>query len=992
MEHIDEMGFGEMMRSTVSYLPISETYKNRLVSLCQKPSNRNRLWDEFIAPNLVVEELDQHTPVHPDKFSKFSSTGSRGAVRQIEDGEPAQVFYPFFSNPLRVPSFGPEYSLRDPRYASANQLPKQRATIGAFWVFTFEWDSDDPTALQQQLDWVWKKQPNKQTQIDTLDQHLRSAYKDYRGVAVVWSGHKSIHINLVFDPSHLSKLAIQELAARRGTSPEAKIRTHWENDIRQDAIWDYYKSKWFELHSLFAGIADIEVQFDKNLQALFQKRRTPWGLRYAEVGNVFGFPEYHSVPQAVIHESLITNSPKRAPDPFLSSTEANALPHPTKRADHETGEVGVLDDDGLIDQVTAYLRRHWRLEYPKPSHFELINEEIYLRFFNDPSDRNPSTFVGYEYSRLVYKGKSAVTNERTAYLPGYQRLGELLMALDDQSDIPRLAHLNVSMNEPQRPSRQIAKRKFERQAISGGVEGIRKGLGEGAWSLSETYPRVVIRSVEGAGKSTALIRQAMAYHLEDYIENFHGRQGLVKASNGFTIVACKSYDQAQEQYNAYIQHTDENKLSTTPVLLKSFSRLYQEYCESIGLSESEQLNWVKCLDQGYATMVDAVAALQPDIYAAVTKIKNDAWLVDDRNGFSGRLDTLIFTVHDMAQHINSPSKSKAWLHPDFDISMGHEEWIKLATEFRAFRIIHDEAAIGDLLHVATQEEKDIADRFRRAVIGQTGKPWSEARNNEKYQVYNSFDAARNALIGFYALLELVEADFHEDDRCQVNFDFTPYGRDNHDGGLYKSTHGDGWYIKQKDWWTRTRARVVITTTEELISELSRKILDADNSPVFHVEDWTSPQVFDADPIELVQDNRASAKRNDELAQCLLNDPADPFDLVIADIAKGERIVSHLSAQGRNDLSDISIATILNFVGADEFSKLNVIAQRFDLPGIFLMFYRDKINQAAGRNRGLRNRKGSNNQHRLYVSPGLMSVLNGMRFFGTGRYPAYLKAA
>lgn len=988
MNDIDRLRMDDWVSEVVEYLPISKTYKNKLVSVSRQPSKRNRFWTEFIEPNLIVEQLDQHVPIHETKMSSFSLKGSKKAKDEVASNPDQQAAYPWFSNPLRIPAYGPEFPRGDKRFCEDNERPKDRATVSEFWAFTFEWDSSEPDALMTQLEWVWKKDSDGRTPLEKLDRYLRQNFRDYRGIVCVWSGHKSVHINLVFDPSHMQKQAMIEICNLRGRSPEARIRDHWNGDIRPDAIWEYHKQKWLDLIELLKQHAGIYKPFDANLQPLFQKRRTPWGLNLASEDNIFGVPEGQLIPQVVVYEKLITSSPKGAKGYFLNSQEANSLPT-TVPSRHRTVQMHDPSEfEPIMDPLRDLLKNQWRSEYPKPSHIgETTDGALYLYFHNDENDQNPSTVVGQHHNRLLHRGKGKPLTDETKFLPGYQSLNDLLSLLIEAlqpSEIP------IVSAHRRRRGLSIPTRQFESAAIDGGIPGIRRGVSMAAMTASMDHPRLVIMSVEGAGKSTALIRGATDFQFEDYIENYHGGQNLVTPENGFSIVACGSNEQAKEHYDAYVKWRHEIGEPVNAVHLKSFSTHYQEYCEANSVAHEDQTSWLQSLEMGYGTQIDAVAVRDPSAYAAIEKAKNDAWTIQvkDRNGhisnrcgFQCNMKTLIFTTKALAQKFNEPTKSKAWLHPDFSIDMKNDEWIELAKQFRAYRIIHDEISLSDLVATATEDEVRITRAFQRKVEQKCNDTWRNISNDQRYSVYKSFDTK----ISFGRLMNIAEHAFKDEDRTTVDFDELPFGRDNTENGIYNATTGEVIYVRQQDWWAKVRARVVMTTTERMVAEITKKLLGPDQKRSFKVEEWDSQQVFQPDPIELRPDTRACSKEIQNLADEL----KESTDHTITDIAKLGHTISHDSARGRNDLTNKRLATILTFISPEQYAIFNAISQELGIPELIQHFYLDRINQAAGRNRGLRNPGDPSMTHAMYVAPTLIRELGGVKFFAANRYPAYL---
>ncbi len=88
------------------------------------------------------------------------------------------------------------------------------------------------------------------------------------------------------------------------------------------------------------------------------------------------------------------------------------------------------------------------------------------------------------------------------------------------------------------------------------------------------------------------------------------------------------------------------------------------------------------------------------------------------------------------------------------------------------------------------------------------------------------------------------------------------------------------------------------------------------------------------------------------------------------------------------MSDMNLATVIKYLSPDHYARLNVIAQKYAIPDAIQLFYRDRINQALGRNQGLRADPNDPNRHVVYVSKNLYNEL-GAGFFTNGRYPLHL---
>ena len=993
-----EMFAGRLTSGAVK-LPVDPSYQRKLAKLCLTPAKHNALWRAYLAENLMSEALDLHLPVFESREASFGDTASWFAARDHGHGAWVQTTYPLFTNILRRPAFGPRFAKKTERYSRTWERPSFRAAAAPFWVFTFEHDDDAVDALQMQLDWIWQKDKAGQTQLDKIDASLRARFKDYRGYCVVWSGGKSLHIHLVFDTGHLSRSVIKHLAARAGNSPEAKLRDHWQGqDANPGSLWAYYGEQWFALRDLIHNASAISVPFDQQMAVLSQKRRMPWGLRQVSAGNAFGCVQGESIVQIVVAEKLLKRSPKGSTTYFNSAAAANQVA-PRAGADSVRALQGTywIDDTELLARLTLYLKRCWGAEYPKPAYLADHNGRVRLHFFNNADDKTPSSFVREDYNQILYCGAGAPADDMYARLPGGLNLGDLVDVLVKEED---LQYENSVARKPQPSKLRMGKLDrflFEREAMGGRTAGVRKGLRHALAAATRYHPRSLVVSTPGAGKSTTLLDQALDYRAEDWLEGFFSGQGLAKPANGFTIFACQSYEQAEEQFQRYIAPTADGRVRPA-VLLKSFDRHYSEYCDDAKIPAKERITYAKALAAGYPNMLLAVTALQPQIYQAVTARKNDAWLTSDQgqqiHGFERNGSVVVFTSHRLGQTFNVLSESRAWLHPDYRPGLPRDAWTDLAKAFQAYLLIHDEVSLDDLFHIATEEDLHHAVCFERRLEQVRGKNWRDVPDAEKFDIFSRDATDAQTELGFSRIKELVEIGFETADRETVDFDHMPFGVNNSSEALYAKMDGSVYYVRPKTWFLDLRSRVVITTTEAHIAAVVPSLQEG-GVRVFRTSRMDSPQCFPVEHIPLKLDWRARKADVQELASDLVYGQAAESDTVISDMVNAPFAITHDAARGRNDLADQSTAIVLTFLGAEQYGALNVLSQRFvsTIDGetefsFVQLFYRDRVTQAAGRNRGLRSR-GTATSTQLVMSPKLYETLGGPTFFGTGLFPTYL---
>lgn len=976
-------------------LGISIKYHAKLIRLSQEMERHNKFWSQFIAPSILVPELHQHIALHKKTDDSFSHVHSEAAHYAYFADTLDQGSYPLFSNTMRIPRFGPGYKRYKSQWSKSWEKPSARAAIGQFWTFTFEWDSDAAEALQEQFDWVWKAGPDGWTEIQRIDRAFKAAYKDYRGYCAIWSGAKSVHLNFIFETSHLSKDTIIAQANRNGKKPEAKLRDYWLADINPDMIWDYYSVLWHRLSDAIRSNSNIDVNFDPAMSTLFQKRRTPWGKRIAPADDPRGFDEGDEIPQVVLAEKILQAAPKAASGMLLIAAEANAMAKVQKKNSRPTSRNVIEDEPELIQKLTDYLAVAWNSEYPKPAELFEDDNGIGVRFFNSANDETPSSIAYESYSSLIYRGKDAPTNEEHKNFPGKQTLHDLICDLLDE-----IEHQSGGTSAPYAAPCSMGAtpwtKAFAHSALDQSIDGIRSGIAVGARMHSEVSSLSVLIAVEGAGKSTAFIRQAGDVRLEDQIEKFFGGEGLNIPSNGHQIVACKMYAQAEEHYHAYriwregvIAGGPLRIPPPAPLLILSLAETYQRYCAS---NMIDPISYLDALNMGFESQVEAVLHTQPQAFTDVTEIKNKSWMYGhETNGFKDVTNVIIFTVHDMAHDYSRISKSKAWLNPSFTPAAldKYDDWHSLATEFRVYRIIHDELSVNDLVHIAHHDEVQLANTFKKKAASENDLAWSDIKASQRFSSFKNHACGDMHELGFHRINELADLNFGPSDVTHVDFHALPFGVANSDDALYKRADGEPVYIREKNWWSGQRARVVFTTTESLPANLAEAIFAQPSTRRGQIIRWDDAKYYRPDPVQLKIDDRANKTHVDELATEILDNPDDLTDLVISDMVTGPNIITHSRALGSNNLRSRNITTILTSIGERQYMELNAISQKYALGNVIKMFYLDRYNQAVGRNHGLRADEVNPKQHKVYMTARLLRELGGAATFQQSRYPAYL---
>lgn len=1017
-------------------LKCSDRFRKKIMKRFSK-RKPSKLVEAFLGRFFMNDALRQHVPIFTSVKEGSAPFNSMDASEAAGTGQFDEAVWTFFSNPMRWPAYGPGYRVDRADgdldaegfiFAKTWEPPKDRAEVAPFTVFTLEVDSDGDDALQSQLDLLWTAGAAKVAPVIAFDEHLRSAFRDYRGFCAVWSGNKSIHFHFVFETGWLDKNVLIQWAELRGVDRKSALRNHVDGMLKGNVFYEYYRVKWRMLAHLFNEITGLNLDFDTALSQFSQKRRLPWGTRVigqdGPERSLHGFSAGTPVPQVVLEERIFETTPKGSTGYFFRAAEGNQVVEPMERRVKKREFRPRTEEaaNALLEALRDYLAEGWHSEYPRPAS---ITQDGGVYFSNHPDDRHPSTYVGPGHWRLAHRGRHPISvTEFPERLDITSILEILVETLRDKDANAFEASGFDPVVKPQEQRFGMADRIFQR-LLSGERPGLEwRAMSDATGRVLRTFPHVCITSVEGIGKSRGVLDEANRYRTEDGLENFFAEFDLTPPGSGLQVFASPSYLQAAEQMVSYLKGAGvgehrEGIIRPEPrraVLLKSFSQWYKEVTSELSQEnlDSQQITYADALGRGYTSLVHAVHDLQPEIYREVTRRKNAAWEIEPiiiewpyatkvDCGFRARFSTMVFTVHDVAQGLHRPSISNAWLHPDFDFDEhggSPDAYRDLVKDVRAYRIIHDEVAIGDLAWVATPEEVEFAEIVRVAAA----KHWSELSYPERYEVYQR--VSNPAEVSFFRLLNLIEANFSDSDAEAVNYEEIPFGNDNREGGPYRGLHGKKKFVKQRSWFRDCRARVVFLTTEGVPSSIIRKLKwtqknkksrncdeqedDEQAEPKevgFRVYRWDRDDFFKPDQIELILDNRASARKIEELVAEVV-DPDTGIEMVITNGSRHPQAISHVSSQGRNDLTATNIVTVITYLAPDHFALLNVLQQKFDIPDVIRQHYRDMINQAMGRNRGFRRRGVDVTLQGLIVSPRLYREL-GSAFFRTGRYRFHL---
>lgn len=879
-----------------------------------------------------------------------------------------------FTNPLGPADF--EAYRRVPGKFSGWTPPNQRVVNAGWMVLTFEYDGDDRSDLEMQLDWFAGKAEN--CQFAKVHKAL-CGHADYRGYCAVFSGHKSVHIHTVWDIRHLSKDLV--------SSAPRSVQKLWSGDIPDRDLIGLHRIVWAEVAAIINRELCTNLTFDTGLQSYVQKRRSPGGIRrITKAGNLHGFAIGDDIEQVVLQERMLSRSPADAgPSPLISFEKSRSITQFSRDALNIPSRRAV--DPGQSDAVISLLQNHLRQqgwdEYPKPVRIDFDGTNNLLFFKNDAADVHPNTLVRGDYRRLLGAGRG--THVGDLFLPNDLTLDETLDLL-----VPPGSKQMQDQDNYRAPRLAVGKDRFPMMARD--KKSARAEASRILDQVSQGAGLVLVQAPEGTGKTYALFNSLVEQRWDADAERFQNaihRDDPPTRHLGFTIIACASHEQVYEKRDELL---DVSNPPASVVVLRSVSQLYRTALT--GFKGMDRITAADAGRYGFTHLLQAIQAQQPQVYAKMKDLRDDAWRGTDGE-VRFRDDAVVLLVHDLLKVWPHAEFTKAFLHPNFPDDLDQKKVRECAKQMQPYRVIYDEVAWHDLAKVVPESQVDLAWSIRDACEASTGKEWDQSPLPDRVAAYTSGMTTvpkndDNADLTYEDIDGLIRLKLQAKHRHTVDTKRYPFGKGTDEFNIYAKTHGDAYYCKALRWPRSLGCPVIILTTEDL-PRLIAKGINRDNSKSkFSIINLTdTPHLF-RDTVPLVFDERARMPRKDKsdsklllsvknLAVELLD---DGFDFVISDGLGGidqslrGQVSSHRSARGRNDLEGQRIATILTYPGPSQYSELAILGAAFDIDDPVSTALRDTVYQDLGRNLGFRYTPGQPmDSHVVIIKPSLFRNLN-----------------
>ena len=605
--------------------------------------------------------------------------------------------------------------------------------------------------------------------------------------------------------------------------------------------------------------------------------------------------------------------------------------------------------------------------YPRPVSMALQGGEWLFKFKNHEHDRTPSTLVLGGYRRLQLNGEHAFT--QAFYLPEgmtAQDLGDLLALRFGASPSPAAAAGASSSKESLHSGGSLhvqCSRAWARgfpEPISEDPDGLRKryrnkfGQTLVQATAFDSEP-MLLTSVEGIGKSTALLRILAASAFDRALARKQS-----SATRKFVAFAFRSRKQAEEKAEDFRQH------GVSTIAVKTFWDHLAEACLDAGIRPLGRDDF----DEHTASHVlEELASQQPGVFDLMEERRSQLW---SHARFDDATTVLVMT-HKAAEHWQTGRITRAWHHPDFDPSSGHEG---LANQFPLAEVVFDDPEALDFIHLLPEALYVFVKNTQAQYGG-----WRNIGRAARRDVFDALkaDIPGTFINGFEDFDELMRLDLERLRPYAVDYETIPFGRDNPNAsGIYRPRDGDRYFLGVKRWLFEMQARPIFLTTETVVAnaiekaigEVFAEVIKRSDEDIIETEsrNWRRRPLFrlvlDDVPgvypinVPIFLDARARADRKDGMqgvsALAAEIAAADPDAIVISDGVSGvPNVYTFQSMKGLNGLERKNLYIILTWLAPDKYAELNVLGQWLGCGRVIEQHYQDQINQAAGRNRGFR---------------------------------------
>lgn len=915
--------------------PISKKAKNQFRKALTEPSTS--MLDKFLLPALwdaSSADRGEHSYICVSDTGRVEGRNHLAsrmfATNSKFDGYDLLKAEALFANRLRVDYQGEATGTWVP--------PMQRVLGGGPVVFTVEYDQPDLGFFESQMAWCRSAKNKLDAPVGAVYRHF-SQFADFLGLTVVWSGHKSLHLHVMFD-SHL----VVALAGLDATMMRDGFKVHWDTVAAQV--------------STLLDVPD-HIKPDAALRQPEAFRRLPWGARENDKANhLLGVPVGTMIPQAVLWEQWRGRSGNGVEALFLRPDLFVVTPERRKVLSSK-GVGGAPSCGPLPEADRLYCEQRLKEEVtkrvaaagaagPKLYRLEFERGTWVARFMNSASDSNPSSIMRADHNRVLLCGRDAAL-AAPIQLP--QPLAAMMKLWLAQRTRQSAATTDIVEVDPVR-ARALTpvEQQFQDAVIDTQIA--MKVTQKTVHTILRQHDRAIIKGPEGSGKSSALISE---FHK---IMGRHAGRRDITGERGaeHAIFAFATYDMAAKKVDAF--NAVQGKHGYRAVLLHSFERLYQQVCEDKGV---RPFTTEDALRAGCDHIRDLIKVQQPDVFEAMKARHCAVW------ANVGLMKPVFFTVHGVAENWTKQSYTRLWWHRDFFGEFSQKTQAKMMWEMRLALLVYDEVKVETF--ITRHQEGVVAwmDRLR-----QTCPAWRSSKGKARAR-YSEF-AAHVASEGLPVINgQPVTLTFHEAQQLRslstqrretvtlsYSGEYDRPGQDDKPSGLYGQVAGRRWCVHPRNWWGSVADKVLVLTTETLPTLVASRL-------GWQVVELECPKV-EQSLIDVHFHRLVSSARVGQMIQWFRVSKKHGI-VAISNKAKSQPdTYTHHAAKGDNDFIGEDLMQTMLHVNPDEYESLEVINAWTGIDRAVRLRHVDELNQTAGRNLGFR--WDGKAEHHLLISPSL----------------------
>lgn len=841
--------------------------------------------------------------------------------------------------------------------------PRLRCMLGPLTVITIEIDPSSELTkpekikvLDTQLGWLRKSgSSEKSMAINALWLWL-CQFSDFRGIVAVYSGNKSIHFHILFDT--------RELMTNRP-------------DLR-DRFRPAYQAAYDRVSAAFAKRLPLDAAHDGSMRLPEQFRRLPNGTCFvaSQTDHIFDVPEGMTVPQLVLYEKLLNKAPNGADRFMFDGTEVGRLAsetvsvRPARKATGPHVVFGHPDQHQYCSDRLAALtsERTGPDGYPRLARLEL-GHPAKAFFLADETDQNPNVLMFGNQDRTVTCGGREPKQHIAIPFP----LDHYISHWCDQWATEN-ADL-IGSDDEAIPSDQPF---GDRMDFTQLVQRNQREIADRMKTAIDHSDVVLMQGPEGLGKTTAamqlipaLAKKQSLHRLGPHLDGHPSyRQPMIEKR--CSAVSTLSYDQAVakcEQYNA--MHKSEDSIG---IVFHSFNHVYDQALEQVFGNDwkDHKINLSIAGSQGARSVRIAIETKQPSVWARMAEI-HKAMLAQKQSAPTG-CHVVLFMVHAVMHQWTEEGLSRLFSSQNFFSTPTEDLW-KLKDETELAVAVQDELNRGDFIQVELQSVV----RWCEGLFA-SDQVWEEDFLDAAAAQMSWQNYSRNSVgaVSFETVTAIWRSGIQSE--CFVTVRACErYGTYDNTGlqwPMFKARNGTDYAYRKRDLWMSLADKVLLLTTEALVTELFRATASGTGS--VSVCDCTDLKISSGE-IELHVLNSLKAAENETTAVEFRKLYRNP-DIHVVCNSPGEldHTTSFVKAKGSNDLSDKDILQIANFISPgengskSEYDELQIINQVYGLRNAIRLHHIDTINQTAGRNLGYRSRGC---RHHLLMSKALWQILS-----------------